>query len=143
MTNNNKDNHIEAALNDIKQLMSNDSLDKVNMDILDLTNPIFETEEKQIHKKKLVEKISSDNKNNINISNKLELDGIDKNIDDISNDSVSNHKVAKKEAYEFLLENLVKELLKPELQRWIEINLPNMVKEIIEKNIQDIIKKYE
>jgi hypothetical protein len=41
------------------------------------------------------------------------------------------------------LEDIVKNLLKPELQKWLNENLPNIVKQAVEKEIKKIIPKNE
>lgn len=42
-----------------------------------------------------------------------------------------------------VIEELVKEVLKPELKKWLNKNLPIIVRELVEKEIKKIIPKNE
>ncbi len=41
------------------------------------------------------------------------------------------------------IEELVKEILKPELKKWLNDNLPTIVKQLVDKEIKKIIPKNE
>ena len=41
------------------------------------------------------------------------------------------------------MEELVKEILRPELKRWLNDNLPTIVKQLVDKEIKKIIPKNE
>nr|WP_326844992.1 DUF2497 domain-containing protein [Rickettsiales endosymbiont of Trichoplax sp. H2] len=59
-------------------------------------------------------------------------------VDEVDNDQL-NYLSNKDKA----IEELVKEVLKPELKKWLNKNLPVIVRELVEKEIKKIIPKNE
>ena len=92
---------------------------------------------------------------NKSISQELDLlknDLIDKKLKDVNFDTldltdvvdeVDNDKINDLSSKNKTIEELVKEVLKPELKKWLNKNLPVIVRELVEKEIKKIIPKNE
>ena len=92
---------------------------------------------------------------NKSISQELDLlknDLIDKKLKDVNFDTldltdvvdeVDNDKLNDLSSKDKTIEELVKEVLKPELKKWLNKNLPVIVRELVEKEIKKIIPKNE
>ena len=71
--------------------------------------------------------------------NTLDLTNIVNEVDDNSNNDQLNRLSSKDK----IIEELVKEALKPELKNWLNKNLPIIVRQLVEKEIKKIIPKNE
>ncbi|MSO13466.1 DUF2497 domain-containing protein [Rickettsiales endosymbiont of Trichoplax sp. H2] len=92
---------------------------------------------------------------NKSISQELDLlknDLIDKKLKDVNFDTldltdvvdeVDNDQLNYLSNKDKAIEELVKEVLKPELKKWLNKNLPVIVRELVEKEIKKIIPKNE
>ena len=92
---------------------------------------------------------------NKSISQELDLlknDLIDKKLKDVNFDTldltdvvdeVDNDQLNDLSSKDKTIEELVKEVLKPELKKWLNKNLPVIVRELVEKEIKKIIPKNE
>jgi hypothetical protein len=92
---------------------------------------------------------------NKSISQELDLlknDLIDKKLKDVNFDTldltdvvdeVDNDQLNDLSSKDKTIEELVKEVLKPELKKWLNKNLPVIVRELMEKEIKKIIPKNE
>ncbi|RST70849.1 DUF2497 domain-containing protein [Candidatus Aquarickettsia rohweri] len=61
-------------------------------------------------------------------------------VDEVDNDNDQLNYLSSKDK---AIEELVKEVLKPELKKWLNKNLPVIVRELVEKEIKKIIPKNE
>lgn len=104
---------VKGVINERKNLSNEDE------DILELTEIIDQDEEELISTK------SAEKVNNIlkNFTSTIK----DKNLD---------NNVSSKNA----LEELVIEMLKPELKTWLDKNLPSLVKELVESEIKKLVQ---
>ena len=82
----------------------------------------------------------------------LKNDLIDKKLKDVNFDTldltdvvdeVDNDQLNDLSSKDKTIEELVKEVLKPELKKWLNNNLPVIVRELVEKEIKKIIPKNE
>jgi cell pole-organizing protein PopZ len=79
------------------------------------------------------------------VNNKLKNVNFDTlDLTDIVNEENSDYKdeLSSSDNYKSI-EELVKEILRPELKRWLNDNLPAIVKQLVDKEIKKIIPKNE
>ena len=72
--------------------------------------------------------------------NTLDLTDI---VNEGDNDSSNNEQLDYFSSKDKIIEELVKESLKPELKKWLNKNLPIIVRQLVEKEIKKIILKNE
>ncbi|MCC8468004.1 MAG: PopZ family protein [Rickettsia endosymbiont of Eriopis connexa] len=121
----NQDMSIEDILKSIKGVINerknpiyeNDSEDE---DILELTEIVNQDEEEKLISTKSAEEIGD----------------IFKNFTDTIKDKNLDNNISSKNA----LEELVVEMLKPELKVWLDKNLPVLVKELVEIEIKKLVQ---
>jgi len=104
---------VKGVINERKNLSSEDE------DILELTE-IIDQDEKELISTKSAEKVND-------ILKDFTSTIKDKNLD---------NNVSSKNA----LEELVIEMLKPELKTWLDKNLPSLVKELVESEIKKLVQ---
>ncbi|MCX4079410.1 PopZ family protein [Rickettsia rhipicephali] len=121
----NQDMSIEDILKSIKGVINerknpiheNDSEDE---DVLELTEIVNQDEEKKLISTKSAEEVGD----------------IFKNFTDTIKDKKLDNNISSKNA----LEELVVEMLKPELKAWLDKNLPVLVKELVEIEIKKLVQ---
>ncbi|AJQ51596.1 MAG: DUF2497 domain-containing protein [Rickettsia conorii subsp. raoultii] len=121
----NQDMSIEAILKSIKGVINerknpiheNDSEDE---DVLELTAIVNQGEEEKLISTKSAEEVGD----------------IFKNFTDTIKDKKLDNNISSKNA----LEELVIEMLKPELKAWLNKNLPVLVKELVEIEIKKLVQ---
>lgn len=121
----NQDMSIEAILKSIKGVINerknpiheNDSEDE---DVLELTAIVNQGEEEKLISTKSAEEVGD----------------IFKNFTDTIKDKKLDNNISSKNA----LEELVVEMLKPELKAWLNKNLPVLVKELVEIEIKKLVQ---
>ncbi|AFD19318.1 DUF2497 domain-containing protein [Rickettsia slovaca] len=121
----NQDMSIEDILKSIKGVINerknpihaNDSEDE---DVLELTEIVNQDEEEKLISTKSAEEVGD----------------IFKNFTDTIKDKKLDNNISSKNA----LEELVIEMLKPELKAWLDKNLPVLVKELVEIEIKKLVQ---
>lgn len=121
----NQDMSIEDILKAIKGVINerknpiheNDNEDE---DVLELTEIVNQDEEEKLISTKSAEEVGD----------------ILKNFTDTIKDKKLDHNISSKNA----LEELVVEMLKPELKAWLDKNLPVLVKELVEIEIKKLVQ---
>ncbi|WP_016917020.1 DUF2497 domain-containing protein [Rickettsia honei] len=121
----NQDMSIEDILKSIKGVINerknpiheNDSADE---DVLELTEIVNQDEEEKLISTKSAEEVGD----------------IFKNFTDTIKDKKLDNNISSKNA----LEELVVEMLKPELKAWLDKNLPVLVKELVEIEIKKLVQ---
>ncbi|MFA1689178.1 PopZ family protein [Candidatus Rickettsia barbariae] len=121
----NQDMSIEDILKSIKGVIDerknpihdNDSEDE---DVLELTEIVNQDEEEKLISTKSAEEVGD----------------IFKNFTDTVKDKKLDNNISSKNA----LEELVIEMLKPELKAWLDKNLPVLVKELVEIEIKKLVQ---
>ena len=121
----NQDMSVEDILKSIKGVINerknpiyeNDSEDE---DILELTEIVNQDEEEKLISTKSAEAVGD----------------IFKNFTDIIKDKKLDNNISSKNA----LEELVAQMLKPELKAWLDKNLPVLVKELVEIEIKKLVQ---
>lgn len=121
----NQDMSIEDILKSIKGVINerknpiheNDSEDE---DVLELTEIVNQDEEEKLISTKSAEEVGD----------------IFKNFTDTIKDKKRDNNISSKNA----LEELVVEMLKPELKAWLDKNLPVLVKELVEIEIKKLVQ---
>ncbi|ACP53231.1 MAG: PopZ family protein [Rickettsia africae] len=121
----NQDMSIEDILKSIKGVINerknpiheNDSEDE---DVLELTEIVNQDEEEKLISTKSAEEVCD----------------IFKNFTDTIKDKKLDNNISSKNA----LEELVIEMLKPELKAWLDKNLPVLVKELVEIEIKKLVQ---
>lgn len=106
----NKKNEIQEALHNIQSMMSRDDFKKMQDDILELT-------EREI--------IDSKSINKSRFYNDDSIESGDVACDELTANSLDS-----------CLQKIVKDLLKPELIKWLNTNLPGIVEKIVEREIR-------
>ncbi|MEG8230219.1 PopZ family protein [Candidatus Rickettsia tasmanensis] len=121
----NQDMSIEDILQSIKGVINerknpiheNDSEDE---DVLELTEIVNQDEEEKLISTKSAEEVGD----------------IFKSFTDTIKDKKLDNNISSKNA----LEELVVEMLKPELKAWLDKNLPVLVKELVEIEIKELVQ---
>ncbi|CEO17153.1 hypothetical protein RMONA_03830 [Rickettsia monacensis] len=109
---------IKGVINERKNpIHENDSEDE---DILELTEIVNQDEEEKLISTKSAEEVGD----------------IFKSFTDTIEDKKLNNNISSKNA----LEELVVEMLKPELKAWLDKNLPLLVKELVEIEIKKLVQ---
>ncbi|KIJ88719.1 DUF2497 domain-containing protein [Rickettsia asembonensis] len=109
---------IKGVINDRKNpIYENDSEDE---DILELTEIVNQDEEEKLISTKSAEAVGN----------------IFKNFTDTIKDKKLDNNISSKNA----LEELVVQMLKPELKAWLDKNLPVLVKELVEFEIKKLVQ---
>ena len=121
----NQDMSIEDILKSIKGVINErknpiHGNDSENEDILELTEIVDQVEEEKLISTKSAEAIGD----------------ILKNFTDTIKDKKLDNNIPSKNA----LEELVVEMLKPELKLWLDKNLPLLVKELVEIEIKKLVQ---
>ncbi|ABV84569.1 DUF2497 domain-containing protein [Rickettsia massiliae] len=117
----NQDMSIEDILKSIKGVI-NERKNPIheNEDVLELTEIVNQDEEEKLISTKSAEEVGD----------------IFKNFTDTIKDKKLDNNISSKNA----LEELVVEMLKPELKAWLDKNLPVLVKELVEIEIKKLVQ---
>ncbi|HJD65343.1 MAG TPA: PopZ family protein [Rickettsia endosymbiont of Diachasma alloeum] len=104
---------VKGVINERKNLSNEDE------DILELTE-IIDQDEEELISTKSAEKVNDILKN---FTSTIKDKNLDNNV-----------------SYKNALEELVIEMLKPELKTWLDKNLPSLVKELVENEIKKLVQ---